>query len=234
MSLQTCTSVQAAPTRRSRGTPAPSTCSPHVRRRPASPRARGTRSTRRLSRTRSASASLPRRSRTPARGIVAILSTMIWLGRSIPVTALGSIAIRVSGASTCSVVKGQTVTEAVAPQRSSWTMTTGLGVPVQPPRAAAIPISPRLTRPTSPRSPSQPRCRRRMPGRRTRARWPQRPPTGVGLEPRTQGPGRRAAAGVSRHSRVHPGARRDATRPDRRRIPLPVWPQLRGLHCSRT
>ena len=49
---------------------------------------------------------------------------------SIPVAAVGSTKIRVNGAQTGFAVSGQTVTEAVASKRSSWTITTGLGFPV--------------------------------------------------------------------------------------------------------
>ena len=79
---------------------------------------RNTRSAR-SSRMRSPSARRPRWSRTFARGIVVILSIMIWLGCSIPVAAVTSTAIRVSGASRGLVVSGQTVIEAVASNRSS-------------------------------------------------------------------------------------------------------------------
>ena len=48
---------------------------------------------------------------------------------SIPVAAAGSTKIRVNGAQTGFAVSGQTVTEAVASKRSSWTITTGLGFP---------------------------------------------------------------------------------------------------------
>lgn len=44
---------------------------------------------------------------------------MIWLGRSIPVVAVGGTAILVSGASTGSIVNGHTVTAAVASNLSS-------------------------------------------------------------------------------------------------------------------
>jgi hypothetical protein len=50
---------------------------------------------------------------------------------------VGSTAIRVSGASTGLVVSGQTVTEAVASKQPSWTITIGLGFPVDGPRTAA-------------------------------------------------------------------------------------------------
>src|SRR5664280_2168706 len=82
----------------------------------ASPR--NTRSAR-SSRMRSASARRPRWSRTFARGIVVILSIMILLGCSIPVAAVTSTSIRVSGASMGLVVSGQTVIEVVASNRSS-------------------------------------------------------------------------------------------------------------------
>ena len=59
------------------------------------------------------------------RGIVVILSTMIEIRCSIRVATLGSTVIRVSDAWTGSVVSGQTVTDAVASNRSSGTITTG-------------------------------------------------------------------------------------------------------------
>ena len=56
---------------------------------------------------------------------------------SIPVAAAGSTKIRVNGAQTGFAVSGQTVTEAVASKRSSWTITTALGFPAYAPRTAA-------------------------------------------------------------------------------------------------
>ena len=44
---------------------------------------------------------------------------------------------RIRGASVGSVVKAHTVTESVASKRSSWTITTGRGLPVSPPPVAA-------------------------------------------------------------------------------------------------
>ena len=65
-----------------------------------------------------------------ARGIVVTLSTMMRLGCRMPLVSVGSTGMRSSGASRSLVVSGQTVTEAVASNRSSCTITTGRGLPV--------------------------------------------------------------------------------------------------------
>jgi hypothetical protein len=70
--------------------------------------------------------------------MVVVLSTMRLLGRSRPLLSVGSTRILISGASTGLVVNGQTVTDAVASKRSSWTMSTGRGLPLYAPRAAAV------------------------------------------------------------------------------------------------
>src|SRR5689334_2078003 len=114
------------------------------------------------------------------------------LGSASPVAAVASTAILVSGASTGLVVIGQTVTDAVASKRSSWMMTTGLGLPVYEPRAAAMYMSPRLTRRSPPRRPSRQRSHRRMPGRRLHAHWPRWPRTGDAPLRRTPRLGHRA------------------------------------------
>lgn len=88
--------------------------------------------------TSSSSRSRPSRSPRPDLGIVVTLSTMRLLRRSSPLVFDGWIGILISAASTRLVVKGQTVTEAVASKRSSWTMSTGRGLPVYEPRVAAV------------------------------------------------------------------------------------------------
>jgi hypothetical protein len=62
-------------------------------------------------------------------GTVVILSTIRRQGARRPFVAFGSISSRNSGASVGSVVKAQSVIEAVASNRSSWRMTAGLGLP---------------------------------------------------------------------------------------------------------
>lgn len=62
--------------------------------------------------------------------MVVTLSTMSRLSSLRPVSGDGSTAMRVSGASTGFVVSEQTVTDAVASKRSSWTIATGRGLPV--------------------------------------------------------------------------------------------------------
>ena len=88
----------------------------------------------------------PTRSPSFERGTVVILSTISPLGWRIPVVLSASTAIRNNGASVWSVVNAQTVTDAVATNRSSWMMTTGRGLPTYPLPAAAVQISPRFTR----------------------------------------------------------------------------------------
>lgn len=78
---------------------------------------------------RSSSDNWPIRSPSLERGMVVILSTISRLGCRIPVVASASTGIRNSGASVSSVVNAQIVTDAVASKRSSWTMTTGRGLP---------------------------------------------------------------------------------------------------------
>ena len=84
----------------------------------------------RFSCTSSSSRRRPSRSPRPDLGIVVILSSMRLLGRSSPLVSVGSRGILISGASTGLVVNGQTVTDAVASKRSSWTMSTGRGLPL--------------------------------------------------------------------------------------------------------
>ena len=72
----------------------------------------------------------PSRSLRPDLGTVVILSTTRLLGRSSPFSCEGWIWILTSGASIALVVNGQTETDAVASNRSSWTITTGRGLPV--------------------------------------------------------------------------------------------------------
>jgi len=62
--------------------------------------------------------------------MVVSLSTMRLDAWSSPLPASGTTPSRTSGAATGFVVSGQTVTEAVASNRSSWTITTGRGLPV--------------------------------------------------------------------------------------------------------
>ncbi len=73
-----------------------------------------------------------------------ILSTIRLLGSCRPFSSSGATGRRISGASVGSVVNAQTLTESVAPKRSSWMMTTGLGLPAYPLPAAADQISARL------------------------------------------------------------------------------------------
>lgn len=94
----------------------------------------------------SSSPSRPILSPSLGRETVVILSTIKALGSRIPFVASGTIGSRNSGASVGSVVNAQTVTDAVASNRLSWTMTTGRGFPAYPLPAAAVQISPRFTR----------------------------------------------------------------------------------------
>src|SRR5699024_10591269 len=84
----------------------------------------------RPTRTSSWSGRWPTRSRKLARGIVVTLSIIRLDAWSRPLVPVGSITRRVNGACTGFVVRGQTVTEAVASNRSSWMMRTGRGLPV--------------------------------------------------------------------------------------------------------
>jgi hypothetical protein len=86
----------------------------------------------------SASDRRPTRRVRLARGTVVTLSTINWLSLVKPAVSEGCTAIRSSGAATSFVVNGTTVTEAVASNRSSWMMTTGRGLPLYVPRAAAV------------------------------------------------------------------------------------------------
>jgi len=92
----------------------------------------------RLSATSSASLSRPSRSPKLDLGTVVTLSTIRRLGRSSPLSSDGSIGILTRGASTGFVVNGHTETDEVASKRSSWTMTTGRGLPRYAPRTAAV------------------------------------------------------------------------------------------------
>ena len=83
----------------------------------------------RLRRSRSSSASLPIRVPNFSFGTVVILSTISREVVASPLVALGSTAMRNSGASVGSVVKAQIVIELVAPNRSSCTITIGRGLP---------------------------------------------------------------------------------------------------------
>jgi hypothetical protein len=67
----------------------------------------------------SSSARRPTRSPSFDRGTVVILSTINRLDSRIPVTSLASTSGRINGASVGSVVRAQTVTDAVASNRSS-------------------------------------------------------------------------------------------------------------------
>lgn len=78
--------------------------------------------------------------------MVVILSTIRLQGSRSPLTLSGSMRSRNSGASVGSVVKAHTVTESVASNRLSCTITTGRGLPTYPLPAAAVQISPRLNR----------------------------------------------------------------------------------------
>lgn len=83
----------------------------------------------RLSRMTSLSSRLPTRRRTLLRRTVVILSTMrLQFARS-PLRSFGVMGGRMSGASVGSLVNAQIVTESVAPNRSSCTMTAGRGLP---------------------------------------------------------------------------------------------------------
>ncbi|EUA52302.1 hypothetical protein I553_2488 [Mycobacterium xenopi 4042] len=57
------------------------------------------------------------------------LSSMMLLGAASPLSSLGESGTRSSGISVGSLVSGQTVIDEVASNRSSWTMTTGRGLP---------------------------------------------------------------------------------------------------------
>jgi len=83
----------------------------------------------RSSRVISPAASLPMCLPSLVRGTVVILSTIRREGASKPFSAAGSIASRNNGASVGSAVKLHTVTDAVASKQSSWTITTGHGLP---------------------------------------------------------------------------------------------------------
>jgi len=83
----------------------------------------------RLRRTMSASASLPMRVPSFRFGIVVILSTISREVVLSPFVSLASTAIRSSGASVGSLVTAQIVTESVASNRSSCTITIGRGLP---------------------------------------------------------------------------------------------------------
>ena len=120
----------------------------HGRHEPASPRKT---TMARSSRTTSSLASRPTRSPSLERRTVVILSTIMLQASCRPFWALGSTNNRKRGASVGSVVNAHTVTESVASKRSSWTMTTGLGLPAYPEPAEAVHISPRFT-PRRPRS----------------------------------------------------------------------------------
>lgn len=78
----------------------------------------------------SSSPSRPRRSRRASRRMVVSLSTMRLLSAASPLTSSATTGIRSSGASVGSVVSPHTVTELVASNRSSCTITTGRGLPV--------------------------------------------------------------------------------------------------------
>jgi len=84
----------------------------------------------RPNRTMSSSDSRPIRSPSLVRGTVVTLSTIRLLGSCSLFSSSGSTRSRIKGASVGSVVKAQTVTEAVASKRSSCTTTTGRGLPV--------------------------------------------------------------------------------------------------------
>jgi hypothetical protein len=92
------------------------------------------------------SLSRPMRSPSFERGMVVILSTITLQTSWSPLASFGSMRIRNRGASVGSVVKAQTVTESVASNRSSCTITTGRGLPTYPLPAAAVQMSPRLNR----------------------------------------------------------------------------------------
>jgi hypothetical protein len=62
-------------------------------------------------------------------GTVVILSTIRRQAARKPLRSFGSTGSRNSGASVWSVVKAQMVMESVASKLSSWTMTTGRGLP---------------------------------------------------------------------------------------------------------
>ena len=75
---------------------------------------------------------------------VVILSTISRQGARSPLFASGSMSSRNSGASVGSVVKAQSVIEAVASNRSSWRMTAGRGLPTSSLPPATVQTSPRL------------------------------------------------------------------------------------------
>lgn len=85
----------------------------------------------------SSSPSRPTLSPSLARGTVEILSTIRALVSRSPFVSSGIIGSRNSGAPVGSVVNAHTVTDAVASNRSSWTMTIGRGFPTYPLPAAA-------------------------------------------------------------------------------------------------
>ena len=83
----------------------------------------------RLRRVVSAPESRPMRRPSLALGMVVTLSAISRDGWSRPFAALGAIGRRNSGASVSSEVNPQMVIEAVSSKLSSWTMTTGRGLP---------------------------------------------------------------------------------------------------------
>ncbi len=108
--------------------------------------------TARLSATISESPSRPSRSRIRCLGTVTILSVIAYDRFRKPLSGPGSIPTRKSRADVGSEVKGQTVTELVASNRSSWMITTGRGFPAYACPPAAVQTSPRFIRWSTPRS----------------------------------------------------------------------------------
>lgn len=82
-----------------------------------------------LRRRMSSSSRRPRWAPTFDFGTVATLSTIRRQGLRNPLREFGETESLNSGASTVSVVKAQMVMESVASKLSSWTMTTGRGLP---------------------------------------------------------------------------------------------------------
>ena len=73
-----------------------------------------------------------------------ILSTIRLLVSLSPLVSVASKRRRINGASVGSVVNAQIVTESVASNRSSWTMTAGLSFPAYAGPPETVQISPRF------------------------------------------------------------------------------------------
>jgi hypothetical protein len=76
-----------------------------------------------------ASSNVPMCTPVWSRGTVAILSIMIWLVISRPLSGAGSTVSRSNGVSKISEEKRQTVTLGISANRSDWIMSAGRGLP---------------------------------------------------------------------------------------------------------